>query len=111
MRIFSNFDTKFRGLKYQEYLQEYGAHEVLCFGRSALYRWIKVFLPAIGLLFVSIALISLLYFWFDGEYILLIVLAILLIDIVFAFPIVGKYIDYKMDFVIVIPECIMLYDQ
>lgn len=27
------------------------------------------------------------------------------------FPIIGKYIDYKMDFIIVTPESLMMYDQ
>lgn len=111
MRIFSNFDTKLRGLKYQEYLQEYGAHEVLCFGRSVLYRWIKVFLPALALIAANVVLLMLFYSWFAGAYFLPICIAFLVLDIVFFFPIIGKYIDYKMDFVIVIPGCIMLYDQ
>ena len=54
---------------------------------------------------------SLLYVWFDGDYFLPILIATVIMDVVFVFPIVGKYIDYKMDFVIVIPWCIMLYDQ
>lgn len=29
----------------------------------------------------------------------------------FVGPVVGKYIDYKMDFIIVIPHAIMMYEQ
>ncbi len=35
----------------------------------------------------------------------------MIIDVVFIFPIIGKYIDYKMDFIIVIPNAIMMYEQ
>lgn len=35
----------------------------------------------------------------------------MIIDIVFLFPIIGKYIDYKMDFIVVIPNSIMMYEQ
>ena len=27
------------------------------------------------------------------------------------FPIIGKYIEYKLDFILVIPSCILMYDQ
>jgi len=46
-----------------------------------------------------------------GDYFGYIVTAILIIDIVFFFPVIGKIIDYKMDFIIVIPHAIMMYDQ
>jgi len=32
-------------------------------------------------------------------------------DLALFFPIIGKYIDYKMDFIIVTPESLMLYSQ
>jgi len=40
-----------------------------------------------------------------------ILFSVIIIYLVFFFPIIGKYIDYKMDFIIVIPNAIMLYDQ
>jgi hypothetical protein len=35
----------------------------------------------------------------------------LALDIVLFFPILARYIDYEQDFIIVIPEALMLYDQ
>ena len=40
-----------------------------------------------------------------------VLIVVLLLDIVALFPIVRKYIDYKLDFIIVIPSCILMYDQ
>ena len=38
-------------------------------------------------------------------------IALALIDVMMFFPVIGKYIDYKMDFIVVTPESLMLYDQ
>lgn len=46
-----------------------------------------------------------------GDYFGYVITAILIINVVFLFPAIGKYIDYKMDFIIVIPHAIMMYDQ
>ena len=40
-----------------------------------------------------------------------VLIATLVLDIVFCYPIIWKYIDYLGDFIIVIPEALMLYDQ
>lgn len=47
----------------------------------------------------------------DGQYFAYILLAILILFVVFFFPIIWKYLDYKMDFIIVVPDSIMMYDQ
>jgi hypothetical protein len=65
------------------------------------------------LVVVAFTLFALIFFYkrLGGDYFSYIVTAILIIDIVFFFPVVGKYLDYKMDFIIVIPHAIMMYDQ
>jgi len=63
MKIFSNFDTKLRAEKCDEYAKQYGADRVTCFGRSRLYRWVKVFLPSLAIIAVSILLLVLYYNW------------------------------------------------
>ena len=40
-----------------------------------------------------------------------ILFSVILIYLVFVIPIIGKYIDYQMDFIIVIPNAIMMYEQ
>lgn len=47
----------------------------------------------------------------DGEYFAYVLISVLIIDLVFFVPAIGKYIDYKMDFIIVVPNSIMMYDQ
>ena len=38
-------------------------------------------------------------------------IAFALFDLVWLFPIVGKYMDYKLDFIIVTPDVLIMYDQ
>ena len=38
-------------------------------------------------------------------------MAFVVFDLVWLFPIVGKFIDYKMDFIIVTPDLLIMYDQ
>ena len=51
------------------------------------------------------------YKWLDGEYFWYIFVSVFIIDLVFFIPAVSKYIDYKMDFIIVIPSSIIMHDQ
>ena len=111
MQIFSNFDTKLRQKTLEEYQEKYGIDNVLCFWRSSLYQIYKVIFPfLVVVLFTSLGLVFF-YHRLGGDYFSYIVTAILIIDVVFFFPVVGKYIDYKMDFILVIPNAIMMYDQ
>lgn len=111
MKIFSNFDTNLRATAFAEYQQQYGVDKVLCFGRSRLYKILKVILPLIGLaIFTGLGLLFF-FKWLWGEYFWIILVAFLMIDVVFLFPIVAKYIDYIMDFVIVLPHAIIMYEQ
>ena len=111
MKIFSNFDTKLRQRTLEEYQQHHGIDNVLCFWRSQLYQIYKIILPLIGLLLLTAFGLIFFYQRLDGSYFGYLMAAIIIIDVVFLFPIIGKYIDYKMDFIIVIPNSIMMYDQ
>lgn len=111
MKIFSNFDTKLRETTFLEYQERYGVDNVLCFWRSKLYYIIKFVLPFILLLFITIFGLIFFYKWLGGDYFAYLLTAIIIINVVFIFPVIGKYIDYKMDFIIVIPHAIMMYEQ
>ncbi len=111
MRIFSNFDTKLRQKTFEEYQQHHGVDNVICFWRSQLYKYYKVIIPLVGLILFTLLVFVFFYQWLDGTYFGYIVTAIIIVDIVFLFPIIGKYVDYTMDFIIVIPNSIMMYDQ
>ena len=111
MKIFSNFDTKLRQKIFEEYKQHHGVDNVLCFWRSQLYKYYKVIMPLVGLILFTLLVFVFFYQWLDGTYFGYIVTAVIIVDIVFLVPIIGKYIDYKMDFIVVIPNSIMMYDQ
>ncbi len=111
MKIFSNFDTKLRASKREEYVQQYGAENTTAFGRSRLYWRIKIFIPSILILVVSLILLVLFYRWFNWALLGYAIAVCCVFDLALFFPIIGKYIDYKMDFIIVTPESLMLYSQ
>lgn len=111
MKIFSNFDTNLRQKTFEEYKKNYGIDNVLCFWRSKLYYMVKVLFPVIFL--VLFCALSLLFFYkrLDGWYLVYILIILLIVASFFVGPVMGKYIDYKMDFIIVIPHAIMMYEQ
>jgi predicted membrane protein len=111
MRIFSNFDTKIRRKVFAEYQQEYWADQVLCFGRSILYRVIKVCLPVCFLIAFSVFVLILFYHRVGASWFIYVLIPVLIFDIVMMFPITSKYIDYISDFILVIPSCMIMYDQ
>lgn len=111
MRIFSNFDTRLRQRIYEEYQSNYGIDNVLCFWRSTLYLYYRILIPLTFLVLATVFWLLFFYHRLDGTYLNYIIIIFVIIDIVFIFPIVGKYVDYIMDFIVVIPSSIMMYDQ
>ena len=76
-----------------------------------LYQIYKVIIPLTFVLLITVFGLIFFYRRLGGGYFGYIVIAILIIDLVFFFPVIGKFIDYKMDFIIVIPNCMIMYDQ
>lgn len=111
MRLFSNFDTKLRQRRFTEYQEQYGKENVLCFGRSTLYRVYKFLLPLLFVIIFSILSLIFLYRRLDGDYFGYILVSVFIIDLIFFVPAMTKYIDYKMDFIIVVPSSIIMHDQ
>ncbi len=111
MKIFSNFDTKLRQKTFEEYQTTYGVDNVICFWRSRLYYMYKFFFPFLFLILLTCFCCIFFYNRLGGDYFIYIIIGIFIVDSVFIFPLIGKYIDYKMDFIVVIPNSIMLYEQ
>lgn len=111
MKIFSNFDTNIRKTKLKEAQDKFWIENVMVFGRSRLYRFVRVFFPTFFFIILNIVGLFFLYTWFDGEYFLYFVIAFILLDFVWIVPVLGKYIDYKMDFIVVTPDMLVMYDQ
>ena len=111
MRLFSNFDTKMRQRRFLEYQEKYWKENVLCFWRSKLYWIYKFLLPLFFIIIFSSLSLIFLYKRLDGDYFIYILISIFIIDLVFFAPALIKYLDYKMDFIIVIPSSIIMHDQ
>lgn len=111
MKIFSNFDTQIRTKTFEEYAASYGRENVLCFWRSRLYFFIKIFFPLIFILALCFGIVGVLYYIFDGDYLLFFSIATFVLSLFFLIPIIGKWIDYKLDFIVVTPDFLIMYDQ
>lgn len=111
MRIFSNFDTNIRSKCYEENATKFGRDRVLCFWRSRLYWFIKIFFPLLFLFLLCAWIIAIFYYVFDGDYLLFFSLATFVLSLFFLIPIIGKWIDYKLDFIVVTPDFLIMYDQ
>jgi uncharacterized membrane protein YdbT with pleckstrin-like domain len=111
MKLFSNFDTNIRKKTVNISVQQYGEGNVLCFEKSLLYWFLKIFLPLIQFTLLDVSLIRFFYYIFDYQYLVPIILIFLLVTSPFYIYLVGRYIDYKMDFVIVTPDSLIEYNQ
>lgn len=111
MRFFSNFNTKAKSECIEENLQQYWQWNVLCLSKSKLYWFVKFFLPFLLYLVLVLGLILLFYYVFDFSYLGWIIFVVLILSFPFFISLIGKYIDYKMDFVVVTPESLIEYNQ
>ncbi len=98
-------------MKLKEYQERYSPENVLLFGRSVLYRFIKIFFPLLTIFVVNVSCLVLLYIWLDWSYFIYFLIVFLLFDLVLIVPVITKYFDYKMDFIIVTPDHLIMYDQ
>jgi len=111
MKIFSNFDTNNRRKIYDECVLQYWEKNVLCFGRSKLYWLLKIVFPTIFAFTVVSWIIYLLYYILEWGYFGRIIGVNIVILLFFLIPIINKYIDYKLDFIVVTPDSLTLYEQ
>ena len=95
----------------EENFQQYGESNVLCLSKSRLYWFVKFFFPFLWYLSLNILIVIFFYYIFDYSYLTWILVVVGLISLPFLFFLLGKYIDYKMDFVIVTPESLIEYNQ
>lgn len=111
MKIFSNFDTEIRKNTIEQHSIKYWRENILCFGRSRLYFYVKIFFPFVFVLLLASWAIIGLYFLFEGDYLWIVSLLVFLVSLIFLLPVIGKRIDYKLDFIIVTPDYLIMYDQ
>lgn len=90
---------------------EYSWKRILLIQKSKLFFWIHVFPPILGMLLLTILLFFLKAIIKDNFNIYITWIIIIITLIIFGKQIIKSYIDYKMDFVIITPNKIILYEQ
>lgn len=112
MKIFSSFDTKYKHIVLEKYSQEYGEENILLLQRSQLFAWMYVYIPAIVYSALVITVLSAIITWIQSPTTtwLLVALTILLYIFIIV-PVVKHYIDLKLDFTVVTPAGVYLYNQ
>lgn len=112
MKIFSNFDTKYKSDVVTKFVMEEGRNNVLVIQRSRLFLWVAVYLP---FFFYTIVFFLALYgvsylknytLMFSTMYILVPCIYILTLS-----PVFKRLLDYYCDFTIVTPNGVFLYNQ
>lgn len=112
MKVFSNFDTRLKKNTLKKYQKEYWAEKVLLLSKSRLFWAIKIFFPIFFYILILAWSIRLAYIIFDTQnhalYAGIIVFILLLL---ISGHIIKNYMDYKMDFAIVTPESLIMFNQ
>ena len=111
MRIFSNFDTKPKNKIYNENCSRYWSGCILIFGRSRLCRLLKIFFPTLSLILWSVVRLMIYYKRTDWVYFSYILSGTIALDIAILPHIVWRYIDYLINFMLVLPHALILYSQ
>lgn len=112
MKIFSNFDTNYKRKTIAKHVEEYGSDNVLVIQRSKLFVWLHVRIPAIVYTLVAAIIVYAVWAWLRVAVINRFVVTIVIVSwIGLMIPVIKKYIDYKLDFGIVTPKWMSLYNQ
>ncbi len=114
MKIFSNFDTKLRNRKLKEYQDRYGVDKVMLLDKGWLFLFVKVFPKFISFFVIVIftILVSNRIFWSAQEkYTLYVLLWVFVILLTFAWPVIKHIVDYYMDFALITPKSLIMFNQ
>ncbi|PZM87551.1 MAG: hypothetical protein DLD55_00840 [candidate division SR1 bacterium] len=113
MKLFSNFDTKWKQEAYQEAVEKFGSHNVLILRKSYLFFLSKVLIPLFGWTLAFVLLQFPIYLTLDEfanvRFILTGVMFLLYLFVIS--PLLKYYLDYTMDFSLVTPEYLTRYNQ
>lgn len=113
MKILSNFDTHLDERLYTEYTQLFGAEYVAVVHKSRLVWYAQILFPLF--FFVSVVIITAYFIYIyemPHEIVYRVFWWIVVIwGIILSIKLGHKYIDFKMDFLIVTPKEVMKFDQ
>lgn len=113
MRIFSSFDTKLRQKKLKEAQDLYGADKVMVLSKSGLFLFLKVVPKLLGFIIIVVTIIvSNWIFWISQErYTIYVLIGVIFVLLTFAWPIIKHIVDYYMDFALVTPKSLIMFNQ
>lgn len=112
MKIFSNFDTRLKEKTLEKYQKEFWVDKVIMLGKSRLFRFLKIFLPIFFYLLILGGAIRLAYLMFDNtDHVIYAWIIVFVLLLLVSWPIIKHYMDYKMDFAIVTPESLIMFNQ
>lgn len=113
MKLFSNFDTKWKQEAYQEAVEKFWSHNVLILRKSYLFFLSKVLIPLFWWTLAFVLLQFPIYLTLDEfanvRFILTGVMFLLYLFVIS--PLLKYYLDYTMDFSLVTPEYLTRYNQ
>lgn len=114
MKIFSSFDTKLRQKKLKEAQDLYGVDKVIILSKSGLFLFLKVvpkLLVSIIIIIITI-MISNWIFWTSQErYTIYVIIGVAFVLLTFAWPVIKHIVDYYMDFALVTPKSLIMFNQ
>ncbi len=112
MRIFSNFDTKLKKRTVKKYQQRFGKNKVLLIVKWRLFLLLKVIFPFFAFL-LSAGVVLILFSVFVWKKVMLYgwVPLVSLGFFIILWPLLRRYIEYKMDFAIATPKMLITYKQ
>ncbi len=114
MKIFSSFDTRLRQKSLKEYQDQYGVDKVVLLHKSWLFLFEKVFPKLLGSIIIMIVtiVVSNWIFWASQErYTIYIIIGVIFVLLTFAWPVIKHFIDYYMDFALVTPKSLIMFNQ
>lgn len=114
MKIFSNFDTKLRQKKLKEYQDNYGVDKVVLLHKSWLFLFVKIVPKLIAFVVIMIFTFVVSYWIFSAsqeKYTIYVMLWMFIIMLTFAWPVIKHFIDYYMDFALITPQSLTMFNQ
>jgi hypothetical protein len=114
MKIFSNFDTKLKRNKLKEYQDRYGIDKIILLHKSRLFLIVKIiprFFSFIIIMILAVVASNWIFWSAQAEYTIYVLVGTFIILLTFAWPVIKHFIDYHMDFALITPEALIMFNQ
>lgn len=112
MKFLSNFDTRLKQRTLNRYQKQYGIDSIVLLSKSGLYGFLKFYLPLFLYLFVSVIILFLFYYILGRDLLIYVGLPLTIFGfLIIILPLLGRFIEFKMDFAVVTPNMLITYDQ